>query len=137
MRLCLIRIYPVALDSVGVDTRTDIQFVAYDHKRDVWVIRRALERLLPLVEAFVRVTPRDVIDQNAAVGSTVEGDAQRLEALLPGCVPQLERHLGLTVGQSSPFLHKVCADGRLLALAYLLVAVAVEEGCLADTWLAD
>ena len=97
----------------------------------------SLERRLPLLKTFVWVSPRHVVDEHAAVSPAVERHAQRLEALLSGGVPQLEGHLCFSVGQGRAFFHEVRSDGRLLRLADLFVAVAVEEGGLADARLSN
>lgn len=97
----------------------------------------SLEGSLPLLKAFVGVSPRHVVDEHAAVSPAVERHAQRLKTLLPRGVPQLEGHLCFSVGKSRAFFHEVRPDGRLLRLADLFVAVAVEEGGLADARLSN
>lgn len=43
----------------------------------------------PAVERLKALGRIDVVDEHAAVGPTVEGDAERLEALLAGRIPEL------------------------------------------------
>ena len=57
------------------------------------------ELVAPAVERLERARARDVVREHAAVGAAVEGDAQRLEALLAGGVPDLGRFwLAVMVG---------------------------------------
>lgn len=70
----------------------DINLVSEDHKGErVRVARARLDEKLvaPRVERVERLCVVDVVDEHAAVGAAVEGDAERLEALLAGCVPEL------------------------------------------------
>ena len=57
------------------------------------MITRLDEELVsPAVERLEGGGDGDVVDEDAAVGAAVEGDAQRLESLLPRRVPDLHRH---------------------------------------------
>ena len=49
------------------------------------------ELVAPRVETLERVRLRYIVHEHAAVGAAVEGDAERLEALLTGGVPDLMR----------------------------------------------
>ena len=130
MRLGLIRIYPLWLYCVWVNTRAYIQLVPYDHKRYVRIIGCRLKRVLPLDQTIVGVPSRYIVHEHAAVRSPVERDAQRLESFLPRRVPQLEGDLSFAICESRPLLHEISTNGGLLWLANLFVAVAVEKGCL-------
>ena len=46
--LGLVRVDPVGLHGVSVDSGANIEFVSDDDERDVCVVGRRLERLLPL-----------------------------------------------------------------------------------------
>lgn len=50
------------------------------------------ELVPPAVEGLEALARVDVVDQYAAIGAAVERNAERLEALLAGSVPQLHRH---------------------------------------------
>ena len=132
VRLSFIRVDPLWLNRVWIYARANVQLVPYDHKRYVRVISCWLKRVLPLDEAIVAVAPRNVVDEDAAVCAPVERHAQGLEALLSRRVPELEWDLSFAVGKRGPLLYEVGSNGRLLRLAYLFVAVAVQKGCLAN-----
>jgi len=73
----------------------------------------------------------DVKDEDAAVGTTVKRDTERLEALLSGSIPNLHGDVALV---HIDFLCKeVGTDGCLVLDAELAVDVLVHEGRLADT----
>lgn len=70
----------------------DIDLVAQNHKRKrVRVAWRGLnqELVAPAIEGVEGFGVVDIEDEHAAVGTTVEGDTERLEAFLTGCVPEL------------------------------------------------
>ena len=74
--------------------RIQINLVANDDERKViWVAWTRLDEELisPAVQRPERVCRCHIIDQDAAVGTTVERYAERLETLLASCVPDLHR----------------------------------------------
>ena len=81
---------PLGLYRQRIDPRSYVQFVSDYYEWDVRVIRSSLERIFPLYKPFVAVSPRDIVDQHAAVCTPIEGHAQRLEAFLARSVPQLQ-----------------------------------------------
>ena len=72
-----------------------IQLVA---EADEWERLRVLrprildEAVAPSGQSFERLRICDVVDEGAAIRTAVEGVAERLELLLPCCVPNLQRH---------------------------------------------
>ena len=69
-----------------------VDLVADDDEREVLGVAGARldeELVAPPVERLERVRHRHVEDEHAAVGAAVEGDAEALEALLAGRVPDL------------------------------------------------
>lgn len=78
----------------------DIDLVAQNHKRErVRVARRGLnqELVAPAIEGVEGFGVVDIEDEYAAVGTTVEGDTERLEAFLTGCVPELRVNTSLVL----------------------------------------
>ncbi len=94
----------------------------------------------PAVQSFEALGVVDVVDEDAAVGAAVKGNAQRLEAFLAGRIPQLSQvspplsHCKPRTRLLLPYLHgdlsivyqnllcrKVGADGGLVAGAEFLV----------------
>lgn len=73
----------------------------------------------------------DVIDEDAAVCSSVEGYAEALEAFLAGCVPDL--HCDEAVVDLDLLGEEVGANGGFVLTAELLVNELVHEGGLADS----
>ena len=70
-----------------------INLVAEDDEGEVLgVVRTGLneEFVAPAVERFEGLGAVHVVDEHTAVCATVEGDTERLEALLTGRVPQLK-----------------------------------------------
>lgn len=67
---------------------------SHTYKRKVgWISRRSLDQKLvsPAVQGLETLGVVDVVHQDAAVGSSVECDAQRLESLLSGGIPELPK----------------------------------------------
>lgn len=65
------------------------------HEWKVFRVHRACldqEFVPPAIKCVETLAIRDIETQNTAVGATVEGDSQRLEAFLSGGIPQLHRH---------------------------------------------
>lgn len=83
----------LALPGVDLALLLAIDFVAEDHERErLGVLRGCVvdETLFPLGQIFEGFLARDVIDQHAAVGSSVESVAERLELLLARGIPDLQ-----------------------------------------------
>lgn len=73
----------------------NINLVAQNDKWEVdRVIRVALNQkfVSPNVQSLKRLLVVDVVDKNAAIGTTVESNTQRLESLLACGIPKLQRH---------------------------------------------
>jgi hypothetical protein len=71
----------------------DIHLVTNNNEGEVLrVPRRRLDQELvpPAIERLETLARVDVVHQDAAIRSTVEGDTEGLETLLAGCVPELE-----------------------------------------------
>lgn len=84
----------------------------------------------PRVERVERFRGVDVIYQYAAVGTTIEGDAEGLEAFLSRCVPELEGHNAVV---DCDFLgEEVSADGGFVRSGELLVDILIHQTRLAD-----
>jgi hypothetical protein len=122
-----------------------VNLVAEDNKGEVIrVARRGLDQELvsPAVQRIETLGVVHVVDKDAAVGASVEGDAERLEAFLAGGVPKLEcvsapffmcpcprlyHHHSAYLHRHLPIIdndlpgEEVCANGRLVACAELLV----------------
>ena len=78
--------------------RFQIHFVTYHHEGHVVSVRsRSLRQKLvsPGIEVGEGAELGDVVDEDAAVGSSVEGVAQRLEPLLPRSIPNLQSSRGV------------------------------------------
>jgi hypothetical protein len=58
------------------------------------------ELVPPAVERLKALGRVDVVNEHAAVGPAVKGDAERLEALLAGRVPELRRRRARSVVMS-------------------------------------
>jgi len=70
-------------------------------------------------------------DQDAGIGATVEGGAKRLETLLSGGIPDLQRD-GLSIDLDI-FSQEIGTNGGLVTVIELLAHVLVHEGGLSDT----
>ena len=69
-----------------------VNLVADDNEGKVLrVTRRSLDQKLiaPRIERFEGARGCDIVHENATIGAAVEGDAQRLETLLAGSIPDL------------------------------------------------
>jgi len=72
---------------------TEVNLVADDNKRKVLGVSRASlnEKFIsPALKCLECVWNGDIIDKNAAVGTTVECNTQTLEPFLSSCVPDLQ-----------------------------------------------
>jgi hypothetical protein len=103
-----------------------------DKGKGVGIARTSLQQefIAPRVQRLKAAHIVDVVAQDAAICSTVECDAQALEALLAGRVPDLygdER-----VVHQHLFGEEVGANGGLVAVAEFLVDVLVHQGGFAD-----
>jgi hypothetical protein len=70
-----------------------IDLVPEHHKREILRVSRARldeEFVAPRIERLERLCRVDVVDEYAAVGSSVERDTQRLESFLACSVPELQ-----------------------------------------------
>lgn len=69
-----------------------IYLIAENNERKVlWVVWAGLneELVSPAVERFKRLGTVHIVNEDATVGSTIERDAERLEALLTSRIPKL------------------------------------------------
>ena len=73
----------------------------------------------PGVERFERFRAVDVVDEDAAVGAPVEGDAEGLEAFLARGVPELKCYDAVVDGYF--FGEEIGADGRFVGGGELFV----------------
>ena len=89
------------------------------------------EATLPSVEVLKTLLVCYVVSQSAAVGSSVEGIAERLELFLACSVPNLQRH-NRVVDQDF-LLAEVSADGGLRLTSDFAVQVLLEQRGLANT----
>ena len=133
----LLCVDPFTLGGVFVHSTAHVQLVSYYHEWNVRVICRSLEGTFPFDESLIAFPARDVVYEDAAVGAAVKSDTQGLKSFLARRVPQLQRHLGLSIVDRSPLFHEVGADCRLLRLANLFVGIAIEEGSFSDARLTN
>lgn len=92
MRNVVLRLAPLLGTFIGYAACFEIHFVAENDKRKVIRIPRTrLDQKLiaPRFQILERIGSRNVEYQNATVGTSVEGNAQRLEAFLASSVPDL------------------------------------------------
>jgi len=71
----------------------EVNLVANDNERKVFGVTWACldeELVAPTLQGLERVWNGHVIDQDAAVGTPVERNAEALKPLLSGCVPDLQ-----------------------------------------------
>ena len=71
----------------------EVNLVANDNKRKVFGVAWARldeEFVAPALQGLERVWNGHVVDKDAAVGTPVERNAETLEPLLSGCVPDLQ-----------------------------------------------
>ena len=93
------------------------------------------ERVLPLFEVFQRLGIRDVIYEEAAVGSPVESRAQGLVSLLASRVPNL-KHDDSSV-ESDFLIAEVSADCGLEVVSEARVLKHLDKRSLADARVSD
>ena len=99
-----------------------VDLVPQHHEREGFrVAWRGLNQKLvaPAVEGLEGLGAVDVVDQHAAVGAAVEGDAERLEAFLARGVPELEGHDAVV--DRDFFGQEVRADGGFVGGGEFLV----------------
>jgi hypothetical protein len=73
-----------------------VYLIAEDDEREGFgVARRRLDQELvaPGVEGFEGFRRVDIVDEDATVGSAIEGYAQGLETFLSRCIPELGRKI--------------------------------------------
>jgi hypothetical protein len=74
------------------------------------------ELVPPTVEGLEALAGVDIVDEYTAVGTAVERNTERLEALLAGRVPQLHRHDAVVdnelAGEEVGACRMVSGDGR-------------------------
>ena len=89
------------------------------------------EFVAPGIEGFEGFRAVDVVDEYAAIGASVEGDAEGLEAFLAGCVPELEGYDAVVNGDF--FGQEVGANGCFVGCGEFLVDLCsdVRGGCVA------
>lgn len=71
-----------------------INLVSQDNEREMlWIARTGLDQELvsPRVKVLECVWSCRIEDENAAVSAAIESNSKRLEALLPSCVPNLNK----------------------------------------------
>lgn len=69
------------------------------------------ELISPAVESVETLRIVNIVHEHAAVGAAVEGDTQRLEAFLTGCVPKLHlvnRRVACQESRDQPAWSRVC-----------------------------
>ena len=77
------------------------------------------ELVAPGIERLEGLGAVDVVDENAAVGASVEGDAERLESFLARSVPELEGDDAVVDGDF--FGEEIGADGGFVGGGEFLV----------------
>lgn len=109
----------------------------HDERKVVGVARAGLyeELVMPRVEVLERVRVGDVKHKDAAIGASVEGDAQGLKALLTGSVPDL--HCDYAVIDDDLFRDKVSADCGFVLVGEALGHVLVHQGRLSNAAIAQ
>lgn len=109
-----------------------IHFVPQHHEREAVGVPRAgldQELVAPGVEGLEGLGRVDVVDEDAAVGAAVEGDAEGLEAFLTGGVPELKGDDAVVNGYF--FGEEVGAYGCFVGGGEFLVDL---EGGLKEGW---
>ena len=84
---------PIPLDRMRIYTRPHILLVPQKDEGSFLGVSGGQKSISPLFNALVSLPPRRIVDNYAAVSASVERHAQRLETLLPRCVPQLQRNI--------------------------------------------
>lgn len=116
----------------------------------LWVSWACLDQKLipPAVESLKTLGVVHIVDQDTAVGSTVEGDSQRLEPFLACSIPNLtppNQLLPLTtivLGSPGPYLHcyqsvvdenflceEIGSNGSFVASTELLIDLFISRIC--------
>ena len=89
-----------------------------------------LNLIKPTVQVHEAVHARQVVSEKNSVGTTVENLRDRLEALLPSCVPDLQ--LEGEVLHTNEKGAELYTNRHFVVLRELIVAHAVHEARLAD-----
>jgi len=112
----------------------DIDLVTEDDEGEVVRIPRTgldEEFVSPRVERFETLTRVDVVDQDAAIRSSIESDTERLEPLLTGGIPQLKRDQSIV--DHDLLRQEIGPDGSLVLVRETLVDKLVHERRLPDS----
>lgn len=134
-----LRVAP-GLEALGGDDALvlEIDLVADDDEGEVVGVvggRLDEELISPAVEVLKGLGDVHVEHKDAAVSAAVEGDAETLETLLAGSIPDL--HGDDAVVDHDLLCEEIGADGGLVLVGELLVHVLVHERSLADTTVAE
>lgn len=111
-----------------------INLITEHHKGEVlWVSGTGLDQELvpPGVQGLEGVGGGNVEYQHTAVGTAIKRHAQRLEPLLPRCVPDL--HCYEPVVHHHLLCQEVCSYCSLVLVAKLFVHILIHEGGLPHT----
>lgn len=111
-----------------------INFVTQKSKWErIHIIRACIfdESFLPPGEVFESLFVSDVVGEDAAVGSSVEGVAQGLELLLPRCIPNLQSHQLIVYHHF--LLRKICSNSWLRIPCYSSVQELLQECSLSNS----
>jgi hypothetical protein len=103
-----------------------IDFVAYNHEGEVVRIAgSSLDQkfVSPRFQIFEGLGNIDVVNQNAAIGTSVESDAQRLEAFLTSSIPNL--HGNEAIIDHNILRQKVGTNGGLVLVAEFFVDICI------------
>lgn len=96
MRNVVLRLTPLLRPFVRYASRFQVHLVAeHDKRKMIGIPWTGLDQefVAPRFQVLERIGSGHVKDEHTAVGAPVEGDAQRLEALLAGRVPDLSNGL--------------------------------------------
>ena len=96
----------------------EVYLVADEHDGDI-LLGRAAELFKPSLAVVVGLLRSDIIHNYAAVGTSVEGGAERLIAFLSRSVPNLEYDTFTT--NFNLFLNKVSTDSRTLIFLKFII----------------
>ena len=124
----------LCLVSVNFSLRLPVYLVAYQNEWErFWIVRAGVfdEAVLPFIQSIETSRVRQIIAEGAAVSPTVERKSQRLEFLLTGCIPNLERyHLPVDLN----FLFgEVSAYGWLGVGRGLVMDILLQKSCFSNT----
>lgn len=101
-----------------------VSLVANEDARDV-ILSELLHFAHPRVHRIERVSVRDVVDHNNAMGSLVVGGSDRFKALLASSVPNLQlAHFLVRVNRANLKVH---TDRRLEILLELVISKTQEQ----------